>query len=168
MKISGAKIVSASIILCVLAIASGCAGSTGANATPTPGAATAEPAITAPPVSTEGPGITPTQVGIRGHAKVDSVDVNVLGSSPPVKVQVVAKGYIQASCAKIVDVSQKREGNTFTITLSTFQQTDIICSNIEAPYQQTIDLEVGDLKAGTYTVTVDGVSKQLTLVADNP
>jgi hypothetical protein len=171
MKITGAKIVVASIFLCVLATASGCAGSTGstgANATPTPGAATAEPAITAPPVLTDGPGITPTQVGIRGQAKVDSVEVNVLGSSPPVKVQVVAKGYIQASCAKIVDVSQKRDGNTFTVTLSTFQQTDIICSDIEAPYQQTIDLEVGGLKAGTYTVIVDGVSKQFTLVADNP
>ncbi len=84
------------------------------------------------------------------------------------KVQVVAKGYIQASCAKITDVSQKRDSNTFTVTLNTFQQTDIICSDIEAPYQQSIDLDTAGLKAGTYTVVVDGVSKQFTLAADNP
>lgn len=168
MKITRAKVISVIIVLCALAIVSGCTSGAGGFATPTPGAATAEPAITAPPVPTGGAGATPTQEGIRGKAKVDSVVVNVLGTSPPVKVQVVAKGYIQASCTKIVDVTQKRDGNTFTVTLSTFQQTGIICSDIEAPYQQSIDLDVAGLKAGTYTVVVDGVSKQFTLAADNP
>jgi hypothetical protein len=167
MKVTRAKIVLAGIVLLALAIASGCTSGTEGNATPTSGA-TVEPAITATPVSTGGPGATPTHEGIRGQAKVDSVDVNVLGSSPPVKVQVVAKGYIQASCAKIVDVSQKRDGNIFTVTLGTFQETGIICSDIEAPYEKTVDLDVAGLKAGTYTVVVDGVSKQFTLVADNP
>jgi hypothetical protein len=168
MKITRGNVVSVSIVLWAVAIVSGCTSGAGGNATPTPGAATVEPVITAPSVPTGVPGTTPTLVGIRGQAKVDSVVVSVLGTSPPVKVQVMAKGYIQTSCAKIVDVSQKRDSNTFTVTLGTFQQTDIICSDIEAPYEQSIDLDVASLKAGTYTVVVDGVSKQFTLTADNP
>jgi inhibitor of cysteine peptidase len=112
------------------------------------------------------PGATPTGFGIRGEARVDSVEVNTLGASP-VKIEIVARGYLQDGCTKITDISQKREGNTFTVTLGTFRPANIACIQIAVPFEQTVELEGGGLKAGAYTVLVGGATGHFTLNSDN-
>jgi hypothetical protein len=96
------------------------------------------------------------------------LEVNILGTPPSVRAQVVARGHLSDGCTKITDVGQKRDGNTFTVTLGTFRAPNVLCIQVITPFIQTVDLNVAGLKAGTYTVTVDGASKQFTLTADNP
>src|SRR5947207_5860761 len=100
MGLARSRMVLAFVALFALTAAGGCSGGTQGEVTPGPGGS---------------PDSTATPFGIRGQAKVDSIEVNVLGSSP-VRVQVVARGYLQDGCTKIADVSQKRDGNTFTVT----------------------------------------------------
>jgi hypothetical protein len=145
------------VVLFTLVIAGGCASGSGGNGTASPA-----------PTSGTGAGATPTGVGIRGQAQVDSLEINILGTPPSVRVQVVARGNLPDSCTKVTDISQKRDGNTFTVTLGTFRAANIMCIQIITPFIQTVDLNVAGLKAGAYTATVDGVSKQFTLSADNP
>jgi inhibitor of cysteine peptidase len=153
MNLARSRAALVSIALFALAIAGGCYGGTQGDATATPGPG-------------GGPGSTPTAFGIRGQAKVDSIEVNLLGSSP-VRVQVVARGYLQDGCTKIADLSQKRDGNTFTVTIGTYRAPNVMCTQITMPYLQNVDLDVAGLKAGTYTVNVNGVSKQFDLKTDN-
>jgi inhibitor of cysteine peptidase len=145
-----AKAALAGVILLTLAVAGGCTSGTQGNPT-------------AVPAATAVPGATPTGIGIRGEAKVDSLEIKTTGSLPQAKVQVVARGTLPDGCTKITDISQKRDGNTFTVTLGTYREPNVMCIQVITPYIETIDLDVTGLPAGTYTVVVDGVSKQFTL-----
>jgi inhibitor of cysteine peptidase len=150
MSITRAKAALAGIVLLALAIAGGCTSGTDSNPTSIPAATTV-------------PGATPTGIGIRGQAKVDSVEVKVTGSAPNAKVQVVARGTLPDGCTKITDISQKRDGNTFTVTLGTYRAPNVMCIQVITPYIETVDLDTTGLTAGTYTVVVNGVSTQFTL-----
>jgi inhibitor of cysteine peptidase len=157
MDVKQARTALVGVVLFTLVIAGGCGSDTGRNGTTTPA-----------PTSDTGTGATPTGVGIRGQAQVDSLEINLLGTPPSVRVQVVARGNLPDGCTKVTDISQKRDGNTFTVTLGTFRAPNVMCIQVITPFIQTVDLNVAGLKAGTYTVNVDGVSKQFTLSADNP
>ncbi len=152
-----AKTALVGLVLFMLVIAGGCGSGTEGSGATTPA-----------PTSGSGAGATPTGVGIRGQAPVDSLEINILGTPPSVRAQVVARGNLSDGCTKITDVGQKRDGNTFTVTLGTFRAPNVMCIQVITPFIQTVDLNVAGLKAGTYTVTVDGASKQFTLNADNP
>jgi hypothetical protein len=159
MNVRQARTALVGVVLFTLVITGGCGSASEGN-----GIGTATPA----PTTGTGPGATPTGVGIRGQAPVDSLEINILGTPPSVRVQVVARGTLSDGCTKITDVAQKRSGNNFSVTLGTFRAANIMCIQVITPYIQTVDLNVAGLKAGTYTVTVDGASKQFTLSADNP
>jgi len=145
-----AKAAMSVVILLALAVAGGCTSGPVGDPTTVPAA-------------TSGPGATPTGIGIRGEAKVDSLEIKTTGSPPQAKVQVIARGTLPDGCTNITDISQKRDGNTFTVTLGTYREPNVICIQVITPFIETVDLDVTGLPAGTYTVVVDGVSKQFTL-----
>lgn len=101
-----------------------------------------------------------------GEAKVDSIEIRMLESFP-VQVQVEVKGYLQDDCTKLGEIAQKREGNTFTVTVGVTRNGDAVCAQVITPFTQVVSLDAAGLKAGTYTVNVNGVSTQFTLNVDN-
>jgi inhibitor of cysteine peptidase len=142
-------------IVMVAMVAAGC--SSEGNDFRTPASTGVTPPVQVTPEATL-PGF-----GTQGEAKADSVEVKMLG----VKVQVVARGYLQDGCTKITDIIQKREGNTFTVTLRTFRPANVACIQVAPPFERTIDLDVAGLKAGAYTVEVGGAKANFTLNTDN-
>jgi inhibitor of cysteine peptidase len=65
-------------------------------------------------------------------------------------------------------VDQQRNGNTFTVTITTLRPTDKMCAAMIVPYEKSYALnDVVGLKAGTYTVNVNGVSETFELTSDN-
>jgi uncharacterized protein YgiM (DUF1202 family) len=96
-------------------------------------------------------------------ADVQSVEIQILESSP-VQVNAIARGYLPDSgCTTIADVSQIRNGNTFTVTVKTQYNLQALCAQVLTPFEQVISLDVSSLLPGTYIVLVNGVEASFQL-----
>jgi len=103
---------------------------------------------------------------IYGTAVVESTEILVLESFP-VKIHVVAKGYLPDGCTGIDRVEAKRDGNTFTVTITTKRPKDMMCTQAIVPYEEKVPLDVFGLKAGTYDVNINTVTDSFKLSTDN-
>ncbi|MCB2209324.1 hypothetical protein KQH62_00390 [bacterium] len=116
------------------------------------------------------PTITPTgtQDVVTGHeATVESVEVLILESFP-VQAQAVVKGYLPDGCVNLVDISAERQGNTFTLTLTTSRPAgEVECTEALVPFEETGSLDVYGLDAGGYEVIAQEQSTSFTLQTDN-
>lgn len=117
------------------------------------------------------PTATPVEVPsgeevIRGTATVESIDIQILESFP-VQVRVVAQGLLADGCTTVGEISQELVDNTFMVTINTERPADEVCTQALVPFEETIDLQVRGLPAGTYTVNVNGVTGTFTLSTDN-
>lgn len=103
---------------------------------------------------------------IYGTANVESIQIVTLESFPA-QIQVIAKGYLPDGCTEIDGIKNESEGNVFNITISTKRPIDAICTQAIKSFTETIPLEVRGLKAGNYTVNVNGVTGSFELPVDN-
>lgn len=103
---------------------------------------------------------------IEGLADVDEIEILILESFP-VQVNVVARGNLLDSCTEIYMASTVLEGDTFFITITTSRPVDAICAQVVTPFEEVIPLDVVGLKAGIYTVDVNGVNGTFELQVDN-
>jgi inhibitor of cysteine peptidase len=99
-------------------------------------------------------------------ANVESIEIITLESFP-VQIQVIAEGYLPDGCTEVDKVTIEREGNTFTVNISTKRPKDAICTQEIVPFNETTPLDVQGLKAGNYTVNVNGVTESFELSVDN-
>ncbi len=114
------------------------------------------------------PTATPTQTEgvLRGLAPVDAIDVLILESFP-VQVHVRVTGNLPDGCTTLGEITQERQGTAFSVEVGTMRPAGAMCTEALVPFQTTVALDVLGLKAGTYTVTVNGVSGTFTLSIDN-
>lgn len=103
---------------------------------------------------------------IYGTAKVESVQIATLESFP-VQIQVIAEGYLPDGCTEIDEIKNESKGNVFNINISTKRPKDALCTQATKNFTETIPLEVRGLKAGNYTVNVNGVTESFELSVDN-
>lgn len=99
-------------------------------------------------------------------AKVESVQIVTLESFP-VQIQVIAKGYLPDGCTEIDEIKNESKGNVFNINIGTKRPKDALCTQATKNFTETIPLEVRGLKAGNYTVNVNGVTESFELSVDN-
>jgi len=113
---------------------------------------------------------TPTLVSpggvVTGLASVERVEI-MMRESFPVQISALAIGSLPDSCTSLDQVIQEREENTFHITLSTIRPADQVCTTATVPFQKAVEIESVGLKAGKYTVIVNGVSAGFELQVDN-
>jgi inhibitor of cysteine peptidase len=100
-----------------------------------------------------------------GLATVEEIELLTLESFP-VQFFVIARGYLPDPCTEIHHISQKREGNTFFITIKTYRSPGA-CIQVIAPFEETIPLDVYGFPAGTYNVDVNGVQDSFILEIAN-
>jgi len=103
---------------------------------------------------------------IYGTAVVESTEILVLESFP-VQIHVIATGYLPDGCTEIDKVEEERDGNTFTVTITTKRPKDMMCTQAIVPYEKVVPLDVYGLKAGTYNVNVNSVRDSFELSTDN-
>ncbi len=103
---------------------------------------------------------------IYGNATVESIEIMVLESFP-VQIKVNASGYLSDGCTKIDEITEEKKDNTFLVSIKTVRSADMFCTEAIVPFQEVISLDVYGLKAGIYTVDVNGVNGTFELVADN-
>lgn len=95
-------------------------------------------------------------------AMIDTIEVRLL-ESDPVQVEVVVRGNLSDGCTELEEPTVSREGNEFTVVLTTQRPADAICTQAIVPFEQIIPLDVADAEPGDYTVDVNGVSETFTL-----
>jgi len=100
-----------------------------------------------------------------GLATVEEIDILTLESFP-VQIFVIARGNLPDPCTEIYQVTQKKESNTFFVSIKTYRPPGP-CIQVLAPFKETIPLGVYGLPAGTYTVDVNGVQGTFDLEIDN-
>jgi hypothetical protein len=103
-------------------------------------------------------------------APIESLEIVVLDSSPPVYVAEIVAG-LPNGCYERGDHRVERDGNTFVITVRNTVPRDlsaISCAAIYGTYNLTVelgsDLEVGE----TYTVDVNGTTTSFDVADDLP
>jgi len=101
----------------------------------------------------------------KPKAHVEEIEIQILESFP-IQIHVVAKGFLSDSCEKIKQIDTKRSDNTFTVTMTTHSVGEV-CTEALVPFERVIALEVEGLKAGIYTVDVNGVVDSFELEIDN-
>jgi inhibitor of cysteine peptidase len=103
---------------------------------------------------------------ITGEAMVESVDIMILESFP-VQVNLMVRGYLPDGCTFLDEIKQERDGNRFTVTVTTQRDAEAMCTQALVEFQETIALDVRGLAAGEYAVTVNGVANSFRLDVDN-
>ncbi|HOF02568.1 MAG TPA: hypothetical protein PLT58_01160 [Atribacterota bacterium] len=84
----------------------------------------------------------------------------------PVQINVVAKGYLPNPCTHIEQITQRRDGNNFFITIKT-KTIQGICIEVITPFTETIPLAVYGLPKGIYHIEVNGIKGTFTMDVDN-
>jgi inhibitor of cysteine peptidase len=100
---------------------------------------------------------------IQEWAYVETVEIQIL-ESLPVQVVVVAKGNLSDGCQQLDRINTIQAGNKFTITIGKKSiDEQMMCTQALVPFEERIPLNVTDLKAGTYSVNVNGISQSFKL-----
>lgn len=99
-------------------------------------------------------------------ASVESIEILILESFP-VQIHVVARGHLPDDCTEIAEITQERQGNTFSVTITTARPANVACAEKVVSFEEVIPLDVVGLPAGTYTVDVNGVRDSFELTVDN-
>jgi inhibitor of cysteine peptidase len=101
------------------------------------------------------------------NATVDSLEV-VLLESFPLQAQALISGTLPDGCTELHEVSVEQQGLRFNITLTTRRPTgDIACTEALVPFEETVDLDIRGLEAGTYTVIAQDQQATFTLDVEN-
>jgi inhibitor of cysteine peptidase len=95
-------------------------------------------------------------------AGVERIEVVIL-ESYPVQVRVVVYGWLSDGCTKLHGFDQKTEGKVIAMRVLTTRPRDAICTQAIKRFQETYPVETEGLAPGTYTLDVNGKSKQITL-----
>ena len=99
-------------------------------------------------------------------ANVNDIEILLLESFP-VQIHVVARGEHPDSCTKVDEVATRREGDTFFVTITTSRPVDAMCAQVMTPFEEVVALDAVGLKAGVYTVDVNGARDTFELQTDN-
>ncbi|WP_322512123.1 hypothetical protein [Chloroflexus sp.] len=105
--------------------------------------------------------VTTTPMPRPGIVTIERVDLLVMESNPP-QVQAHITGYLGDGCTTFAGITQQREGNTITITVSATHSGAEMCPAIAPLVDQRVMLE-GPFAPGQYTVIVNGTEYQLTI-----
>jgi uncharacterized protein (DUF2141 family) len=133
---------------------------------PTAAASAVEPTQEIPATFTPEPEPTPLTEPVMGLAPVESIQILTLESFP-VQINVQVQGNLPNGCTEIDENITQQDGTQFDVAITTIQEPDVVCTEAVVPFEEVVPLDVEDLDAGTYTVTVNGVEGSFTLDMDN-
>ncbi|HFC11501.1 MAG TPA: hypothetical protein ENJ56_01560, partial [Anaerolineae bacterium] len=102
----------------------------------------------------------------KGLAVIDSAET-ILRNTFPVEVALIVRGNLPDDCTILDQRTQTRNGNAFSLELTTLRDPNANCTEALVPFEEQFELDVLDLKAGTYTVTINGIVQTFVLTNDN-
>ena len=96
---------------------------------------------------------------------VDELTLNLMESFP-IQVSATVSGNLADGCVVLDDIEVMRDEDTFTLEFETHSEGDA-CTLALEPFEETVNLDVEGLSAGTYTVVAGDVSETFTFDVDN-
>lgn len=90
-------------------------------------------------------------------AYVDNVNVADPASTPG-ELHITVEGNLADGCTTLMGTSQELMGSDWLITLTTFRDPNLMCTEALVPFRQVIVLGTQELTPGKYNVVVNGVS----------
>ena len=81
----------------------------------------------------------------------------------PAQIRVVVHGWLSDGCTSLHGFDQKTEGKVISVRVLTARPRDAICTQAIKRFQETYPVNTEGLVSGTYTLDVNGKSKQFTL-----
>lgn len=100
------------------------------------------------------------------EAQVKNVKINIFESFP-IRIDVIIRGELPDNCTTLDQFLPERNGNLFTVKITTNHQTGKYCEKQTQSFDLVVPLDVEGLKAGSYTVSVNGVKDSFELSVDN-
>jgi inhibitor of cysteine peptidase len=101
------------------------------------------------------------------RATVEFVEV-ILLESFPLQAQAIVSGTLPDGCSELYEISVEQNGLRFNLTLTTRHLTgDVACTEALVPFEETVDLDIHGLEAGTYTVIAQDKQATFTLDVNN-
>ncbi len=88
---------------------------------------------------------------------IEDVSVSLLESFP-VQVHISVKGILNDGCTELNNITQKREGNTIYVHITTKRPKDAICIQVIKPFEENIALK-GGFPPGKYKLIVNNFEK---------
>ncbi len=120
-----------------------------------------------PPEATQTPPAKEGEFSYGQNTTVESLEV-VLLESFPLQAQAVVSGNLPDGCTTLHEITVERDGEAFILTLTTQRPTgDVFCTQALVPFEETVDLEIRGLDAGTYTVIAQEEQTTFRLDVDN-
>ena len=101
------------------------------------------------------PTSTPAAQVVQGFAKVESVEIQILGTQP-IQVDVVSRGYLPDSCTYIQATNQEQKEQFISISILTSRPLNLDCDQIKQPFELHTNLDGTNLIPGKYTIAVNG------------
>jgi hypothetical protein len=92
--------------------------------------------------------------------KIEDISILFLESFP-VQVHVIVKGVSRNSCVKLNEITQKRDGNTVNIHITTEQPKDAVCLQVVTFITERISL--GEFLPGRYNLIINGIVKEFVI-----
>ena len=101
------------------------------------------------------------------EAVLESIELLLLESFP-LQARAVVSGYLPDGCTELYEIDVEQQDQEFNLTLITRRQTgDVVCTMALEPFEETVDLEIEGLEAGTYSVIAQDQQAEFTLDVDN-
>ncbi len=101
------------------------------------------------------------------EAMIESVDVLIMESFP-LQARAVITGYFPDGCTELAAINVDRQENEFILTVQTRRPSgDIACTEALVSFEESLDLDILGLEAGTYTVIAQDQQANFTLDVDN-
>ncbi len=94
-------------------------------------------------------------------ATVERIEVAIV-STNPASVRITVYGFLSSGCATLHETEQRREGDTFFVSITETEPADQTCTPEAPPFTEEVVLD-GKLSSGTYTANVNSVTETFTL-----
>jgi inhibitor of cysteine peptidase len=100
-------------------------------------------------------------------AVVETLEV-LLIETLPADATVNITGYLPDGCTKLDEITVERQEDEFILSLITRTPAgDVVCTQALVPFEESVDLDILGLEAGTYTVIAQDQETSFTLAIDN-
>ena len=128
-------------------------------------ASTEIPEPAAPTATPEEP--TPAGDPILSPADIESLEV-LTEEQVSGQVSVRIRGVLPNNCTRIDDIISNREGSDFRLTVLAIQEPGEDCSAETVPFEETVEVDVSGLDAGSYNVIANDRQVSFELEAGEP
>lgn len=80
-------------------------------------------------------------------------------------IEITIEGELLDACTELGEITQSVEDDVITITVTTTRPADAMCAMVISAFEDVYTLDTSELEAGDYTLNVNDLTEDITLIA---